>query len=335
MARANKPVLGIDIGSCTLKLALCSGQKIRRLAEIHMPDSLVKDGRVISPEAMAEFLKTAVRKSRTKTRRCAVIIPSSQVFVRQTVLPVMTEEQLKINLPYEFRDYISDDRDKYYYDYYVIACENDENGQPEKLELMAAAARKDLIAQYNDICRWAGLKLVTAIPAEMAIVNLLRRAEAEDAELADREQCFLDLGHTGTRIFFYDGDRYNTVRSDERGGLAVNEALAAKLNVDVHIAEARKEANTDDALGSPEVTEIFGEIATDVMRAVNFYAYNNHDSELQCGWLCGGGSRVDQLCAQIRGQLGFELRPVSELILDSPDPLLSDTCFAAIGAALN
>ncbi len=35
-------------------------------------------------------------------------------------LPLMTEEQLRLNLPYEFHDYIGDEMDKYVFDYAMI-----------------------------------------------------------------------------------------------------------------------------------------------------------------------------------------------------------------------
>lgn len=355
-------ILGIDIGSCTLKLALCRGSDILKLAEEHMPDNLVHDGRVVSAEALSEFIKASLKKNRIRARRCAVILPASQVFVRQTELPAMTDEELHINLPYEFRDFITDERDKYFYDYYVISTENGENGQPVKMTLMTAAAAKELISQYNDLCRWAGLKLVTAVPAEMALVNLIRRAQAESAKPADApkkakgkkkkdaadatppeaavpapggdEQCFIDLGHSGTRIFFFQGDRFDAVRSAELGGQSLDNALSEALGVDPHIALTRKEANTDGELDSPEAAELFRSISTEIMRAVNFYSYNNPGSDLSLGWFCGGGSRISALCGDIAETLNISLAPITGLIPGSPEDALSGVCYAAIGAAM-
>lgn len=328
-----KRILGIDIGSSTLKLALCEGNKILRMAEEHMPDNLVSDGRIISPEAMADFLKTAIKKNKLRNRLCAVILPAAQVFVRQTELPLMSEDQLRLNLPYEFRDYISDERDKYFYDYYVVNVENDAEGEPAKLELVAAAARKELIASYNSICRWAGMKLVSAIPMEMALVNLIRRsASSSEGELG--EQCFIDLGHTGTRIYFFQGERFDAVRTADRGGAAADGALAEAMNVDVHIAQSHKEATVEDEPARQALFEVYREIATDIMRAVNFYNYNNHENELNHGWVCGGGSHAVPLCSEIQDTLHFQLLPISGMIPGSPDELLSSTCFAAIGAAI-
>lgn len=326
-------ILGVDIGSCTLKLALCSGDTILKLAEEHMPENLVHEGRMVSTAAMAEFLKDTLKKYRIRAQRCAVTLPAAQVFVRQTELPAMTHEELKINLPYEFRDFITDDRDKYFYDYYVISSQEGVDGKPGKMTLMCAAASKETIGQYNDVCRWAGLKLVTAIPVESALVNLIRRVGAGSAAEGG-EQCFIDLGHVGTRIFFFQGDRFDAVRSAELGGLNLDTALAEALSLDPHIAQTRKEANAGGELSSPQATELFRAISTEIMRAVNFYRYNDPDTDLSLGWFCGGGSRAEALCAEISSTLNLSIKPVSGMIPGSPDEALSDVCFAAIGAAM-
>ena len=300
-----------------------------------MPDSLVHEGRIVSPEAMAEHLKACMKKNRIRARSCAVILPASQVFVRQTELPMMTDAELQLNLPYEFRDFITDERDKYFYDYYVISTQNDAEGHPVKMTLMAAAVAKELVSQYNDLCRWAGLKLKTAVPAEMALVNLLRRnAQLGEKPVGEDDQCFIDLGHDGTRIFFFQGDRFDAVRAADIGGARADLALSETLGVDPHIAQARKEANADGELLSTEAAEIYRGISTEVMRAVNFYSYNNPNSELKRGWFCGGGSRVAPLCDDISQTLELSLSPIASVIPGSPDDRLSAVCFSAIGAAM-
>ena len=43
-------------------------------------------------------------------------------------LPLMTEEQLRLNLPYEFHDYIGNEMDKYVFDYAMIYADQGKNG---------------------------------------------------------------------------------------------------------------------------------------------------------------------------------------------------------------
>ena len=116
----SRSILGIDFGSAALKLAVWNGEKITRLVEEPMPEQMLRDGVVTSPEAMADFVKRVLKEQRISIRRAAVLLPASRVFVQISELPLMTQSQLKLNLPYEFRDFISENRENYFYDYAVL-----------------------------------------------------------------------------------------------------------------------------------------------------------------------------------------------------------------------
>lgn len=329
----SKTTIGIDIGSCELKLALCGGGAVQRLVSEPLPDQLVRDGRVVSPEAMAAFLKETVKKHRLSARRCALVLPASQAFARRTLLPAMTLEQLQLNLPYEFRDYITEEKDKYFYDYAVLRMERDEAGKPAQMELMAAAALKTVIHSYRDICRWAGLKLVTALPTELAYVNLLHRCQEANPQ-EEREYCIIDLGHSATRVYIFTGLRFEVSRVIEFGGIQLDNAIADAFHVDVHIARARKVANREGELELQACQDQYRAMAVDLMRGINFYRYSNPGSQLDTAWLCGGGSRIVPLVEQLSETLSMELHPISDLLaLFGAGAEQADLCPAAIGAA--
>lgn len=329
-----RAVVGIDIGSSNLKLALYNGKRVVRLAEEPMPEQLVRNGIVISPEAMAEFLKESLKKNRISAKYAAVILPFAQTFVHQVELPPMTTSELKLNLPYEFRDFITEDKDKYFYDYALLDMRKNEEGEPVRMCLLAAAVGKEVIRQYRDLCRWAGLKLLTAIPVEAAYLNLIRRLEETDPSQAGMERCIIDLGHTGCRAYFFSGQSLEASRQGEIGGHEVDEILASELHVDVHIARSCKESNLQGELELPAVRESFQEMARGIQRAVNFYNYNNRERELTHAWLCGGGSRALPLRAEIQEMLDIDIDSAEHLTDVSEDRERITTCIAAIGAVM-
>ncbi len=327
----SRSIVGLDFGSCALKAAVCDNGEITRLVEEPMPEQLVKSGVVTSPEAMSEFLRQTLRKNRISARRAAVILPPSQVFVQLSELPAMTQSQLNLNLPYEFRDFISENRDNYFYDYAVIETLKDESGEPKTLRLLAAAVSKDLIRSYANLCRWAGLKLVTAIPVEMAYTNLLRRA-AKKKQF--QEVCLIDCGHAGQRIYFYSGNSFETARVVEQGGAGLDSLLADLLDTDIHIAHLRKEANAGQELELPQVRPFLEDALRDAQRAINFYHFSNPDRQVENGYYCGGGGRIPFIREELEMMLGINMRPITELLGKTPDPEKAISCAAAIGAAV-
>lgn len=325
----SRSMIGLDFGSCTLKAAVWDGGRITRLVEEPMPDQMVRGGVVTSPEAMADFLKRVLKQNRISVRRAAVLLPESQVFVQISELPAMTQNQLKLNLPYEFRDFISENRDNYFYDYAVIDTKTDEAGTPKTMRLLAAAVNKDLVHNYANLCRWAGLKLVTAIPVEMAYTNLLRRFTPKEQEI-----CIVDCGHVGQRVYFYSHNNFETAREGEQGGAGIDAALADLLDTDIHIAHVRKEANAQQELDLPQVRSYLQETLRDVQRAVNFYHFSNPDRQLEMGYFCGGSSRIPFLKEELESVTELKMRPITDLLGELPDTEKAVCCAAAIGAAI-
>lgn len=338
----SRAILGIDIGSNALKIASYDGRKTSRLVEEPMPDQLVRGGNIVSAEAMSAFLKETLKKYKLFVKQAAVILPASQVFVQQVELPFMTEAQLRLNLPYEFRDFITEEKDKYVYDYALIEMVKNEEGENVKMRLLASAVGKEVIREYRDLCRFAGLKLVAAVPYEVAYRNLLRRIVKARPEEADYEHCLIDLGHTGYRMYFFHGAVFEAVRTGDRGGAAVDEMLSGILNVDIHIAHAHKESDREGELEQPQVVDYFQGLGREIQRAVNFYSYNNPDKELKGIWVCGGGSRVAELTQEISELLDLTVHQADELAdlfveqkEEQEEKERTKTCAAAIGAALS
>ena len=99
--------------------------------------------------------------------------PSTEVFTRELVMPAMTEQQLLYNLPYEFRDYLTEEKNKYFFDYSMREVLRDESGQPTEMNLLACATLKGTVESYRTMLRRAGFRLRVLTPQR---VRVQRRA---------------------------------------------------------------------------------------------------------------------------------------------------------------
>lgn len=305
----NKNIMGIDFGSNGLKFSICKNGAVERVFSVTVPDNLVQNGVVSSPEAMAEFLKKTISAENPGCRHCSVVLSPSLAFTRCTTLPVMTVDQLEINLPYEFRDYITREKEKYCYDYAVLSMPEDVNEPDAQMELMACATLKDNIDKLAQMLRHAGLKLVCAIPEEFAYRNLIRNGDFEQEETI----CLIDLGHTSTRIHIFSGERFEVTRTLETGGVTLDRTIAEVLGVDEHLARARKEANLSEILEMEECRNVYRTLGMEIMRSINFYNYESRHS-LEYAYICGGGSKDPLLMRELNDTLGIELRPATMLL---------------------
>ena len=169
-----KRILGIDIGYDTLKLALVNGNQVRKTVVTPMPKRLLREGRVVSPEAMGELIRSTMRENGIRCSRAALALSSEAVFVRNVTVPEMTAEQLSINLPYEFRDYITDELKNYLFDYAMLSS-------PDQKEKAAKKEKKPKAPKEKKKKRMNALEAFEEEQAEEEAAEVLREDFGEDA----------------------------------------------------------------------------------------------------------------------------------------------------------
>lgn len=304
---ANK-MLGIEIGNHGLHIALRSGKSIKKIVSEPVPEGAVREGRIVSYEALGDFIKQTCKKRKISASEAAVVLPSALCFCRRMSMPVMTHEQLMVNLPYEFRDFITSEKEAYNYDYAMLRVINDANGAPVELDMMAAAALKSTIADYKSMLRRAGIKLSAAIPVEMAYTNLMRKHSEGHCH------CLVDLGHSAVSLYMFNDGRFESTHLIEYGCSALDQVIADAMSVDPFIAASYREANHDDCQSLPECMSIYQNLAVEVQRAVHFFRYNNPDVELEHIHLIGGGANIIPLRDTLESTLSVPILDNSELL---------------------
>ena len=110
-------IVGFDIGESSVKLVYFAGADLKKAVTAELPDNMVSGSRILSMDAMADFLRQMAKSNGIPLTHAALVLPSTEVFTRELVMPAMTEQQLLYNLPYEFRDYLTEEKSKYFFDY--------------------------------------------------------------------------------------------------------------------------------------------------------------------------------------------------------------------------
>lgn len=328
-----KSCLGIDIGKDQMKLVLMKGENIVKTASVQMPEGLLKDGRIVSVETTGELIRKTMKENKIHCKEAAVVVSSGICFLRNVTMPEMTAEQLVYNLPYEFRDYITDELKKYVFDYSWGSGEEmpkgkklkkaskkkeekpeeEENQKRNEMELLAAAAPLEVMEDLRLMTRKAGLKLTFAAPEVSACENLLHYKLRNEQD-KDKEYGILDLGSTSSRLFIFKGDRHQVTRVIERGMEQVEELLADTFHIDIHLAHTWLLANHEDCIYSEVCQDAFSQISVELMRALNFYQFSNPDSRLEDIYICGGGASIATMRQSLEENLDVKIHEAGELL---------------------
>ncbi len=329
----SKSLLGLDIGNSAIKFAVADEHQVQQLVTLPLLEDLVKDDRIVSADAVAEQLLRAMKENRISKRHVALVLPSERTIVRRLTVPLMTAEQLRINLPYEFHDFIQEDKDLFFYDYAVAGTQTDEQGNPTALELVGCATRKETIAIFREVLRKAGLKLDRAVPDSLVYANLIRNYEANCPD-HPAEYCIVDMGHRAIRMHMFRGAVYETTRVIDLGGRSVDTLIADHFGVDPHLAATYKQTNHENAQNIQPCQELYSRVAVELMRAVNFYGFNTPNSDLRDIYFCGGLTNIPALMDEIGRNVDLQMHSIAELMPDGGEEEDAVICAAAVGCLL-
>ncbi len=299
-----KTMLGFDIGSDRLKI-FATDRNGARFHEVRLPERIVENGVVVMPNAFSNYLKKLRKDLNLPRGKAALAIPSGQTICRFVAMPRMTEDQLLLNLPYEFSDFINGEPDRYFCDYALCEPREEDNTQEdeERMSMMAAIISKEQSNSYVRMFAQAGIKLELMLPQEMCLLQLTEQYRRANPD-APREYCFVDLGHTATRVTLISGDRVQAVRQIAIGGQNLDKIVADVLAVDEFLADSYKRTNFQGILDHPRAREFYGSIAVELLKVFNFYQYAFRGNNLNGIYLTGGGANVQPLRQVIADTLG-------------------------------
>lgn len=304
--------VGIDIGSGSIKLALRNPGL--HLISRRLPDNVVQDGVIVSPEIMTDLLKTIRDEENIKQKDCVLMLSPSQIFFRQLTMPPMTVDELLINLPFEFRDFIEGDPGDYVFDYAVDHLDYDDEGNVTSMQLYAAAVERRLVELRADILRKAGFRLRIAAPSLLTYAQLLDGYAKAHPDEPERDVALINIGFADITISLYKGSRFDGIRTINFGCRDLDNAIAELKGIDPHVAGAYKHTNFEGVLDTPEAHAVYDRLDFEVIKVINFYNFSNPDGDISAIYLLGGGSEIVQLVDSMRESLDIPILSIEQLL---------------------
>lgn len=324
--------IGMDIGSESVNLAFRSGSSVQFVSRA-LPDNAVADGAVVSAQVLSESLRDLRSSQHLRTRDVSLVLHAQSEFFRHASLPLMSESELKLNLPYEFRDFITDDPDNYAFDYALDEIRRDEEGIPTGLEVFAAAARHDTINQLSEILRHAGFRLRVVSPSAMAFMTMLADHISRHPEDANVSLALVDVGYMQMSVGLFQGTHFEGSRLVDMGVRDIDDAIASAHGIDRHMASSYRARNYEGVLNSEQCEAIYERMVFEVSKVINFYNFSNQ-VDVERMYLLGTGVSIDPLISAM-GE-GFD-QPVylstslmGEQLRNDPNAALGARAYAAL-----
>lgn len=191
----------------------------------------------------------------------------------------------------------------------------------EKTGMTFASGLRAILRQDPDIIsvgeirdgETASIAMRAAITGHL-VFSTLHTNDAVSAVYRLKDVGVVNLGHSATFLYIYRGGHFASRREIEVGMSDLEHLVADQCSVDIHVAHEYVRQNYNHVLESEQARELYGRIAVEVVKAVNFFNYNNRERELTQLCLCGGGSAIQPLYDTIADTTGMTLHTSAELL---------------------
>ncbi|MBU0540581.1 MAG: type IV pilus assembly protein PilM [Patescibacteria group bacterium] len=295
----------LDISDTTLQIMEISGGnkgRITSFAHLDIPPGLMENGRILNQEKLAEVIKRALATAKPRPpheKKIVTAIPESQVFTHHFALDknIKKEELRKIalqkageTLPIKLENYIWDIQIMKY--------------NSEKLEVLFAAAEKELVKTYKHTLLLAGVDIAILEPESFA----LARATINAAKLPpDAIYSILDMGGRSTTLIFINNKGLQLSSSIPIAGNALTQALAKSKSIATDEAEKlKREKGFTDPQTAPQLNAVLAPLFDQFRQAVSFVE-NKTGGKTKKILLAGGSSTLPGLPEILNKTLNLEI----------------------------
>ncbi len=301
---AKTPLLAIDIGSSSVKLAQLEGSgsryELTAFGIMPLEPGAVTDGMVRDEEAVADALSRLVKAEKVDTRFAVSSLSGESVIIKKIQMPLLSDEELEESITQEAEQYIPFDIDDVRLDYQKLDIQgseaNDFDGMEEdgeeKEDILLVAVQNDLIDNRSDVLMAAGLKPVIIDLDVFAVSNAL--AIQRDLETMGGV-AIVDLGNSFTHVnLLLDGISYFT-RDIPLGGLALTNQMGKQYGLEFEETEGLKQGIIPDNIERQEVIDMivdsFDGIIDEVQKSFEFFS-STSNSSIEQVFLSGGGALI-------------------------------------------
>jgi len=237
-----KKFLGIDIGTSFIRIVELSrkGQtyKLENYGGLKTSSFKKRSFKVfqkntlpLSDKEIAESIQVIFKETGIQAKEVNFSIPDFCTFFTSFKLPAMAKDEISQAVQYEIRPYVPLPLDEITLDWSII------EGEPPRtaLKVLVAAIPNDIISQYREIARLAGLNLRILESEVFALARALIRNEKEKKVIG-----LIDIGARSTTCSVVEEGVLKISHSFNTAGNQLTEVIARSLNIDYNKAEEIK-----------------------------------------------------------------------------------------------
>jgi len=308
-----KDVIGLDIGCSSIKLVELredkKGYKLQNLAISPLPPEAIVDGALMDSVTIIDTIRDVIANSKTKTKDVVTSVSGHSVIVKKISLPLMTEAELEESIQWEAERYIPFDINDVNIDFQIFGAAPE---NPEVMDVVLVAAKKDIINDYVSVIMESGLNPVVIDIDSFALENML----AINYEVTKEETvAIVNVGASVTNINIIKNNVSAFTRDIFKGGNQITEEIQRQLHVDHEEAEKIKVGSKVDLTSQSVIENVLKtaseSLAVEIGNSLDFFQSTTTYEKIGKLYLSGGGSKIKGFDIILQQQIGMPVEIVN------------------------
>lgn len=182
---AQGPMLGVDLGAEAIRVVALATRdprhplQVSHYAQQALPRGAMRDGVIVMPDEVAAALREAIRASGSRLRDAALALPAGAAIRKTLSLPALLhEDEMEMQVEAEAGETLPFPREEIGLDFTLAGPTA---GQPDCVDVVLVAARRERIDERVALARAAGLQPLVIDIESQALASAIARVDAMDA----------------------------------------------------------------------------------------------------------------------------------------------------------
>jgi len=286
-------LIGVDIASTSIKMVELSETgkgtyRLERYTIEPLQKDTVTDGNIANLDQVSDTLKRAWKRLGSHNRMVAMALPAAMVITKKIIVPSgQKEEDLELAVEAEANQYIPFSLDEVNLDFQVLGPAPN---NPDEVEILIAASRKEKVEDRIAIAESAGLKPRVMDVESYATQEAFRLiAPSLPANGRDQNIALVDLGAHVTHFYVLRNNQFLFSRDQAFGGNQLTQDIQRAFNLSADEAESAKRNQGLPENYDSDVLQPFMEtLALEITRALQFFFTSTQYHEVDYVVLSGG-----------------------------------------------
>lgn len=313
---------GLDIGAAFVKVAELKitkkGRVLHKFGIAKVPEGMIQEGRIADMEGLAEIIRSLFKSQKIKEKNVALSTGGHSVVVKTISTSKVSDEELHKNIRAEAEQYIPYDIDDVNIDYQILG---DSEYSAEQMNVLLVAVKQDLVDEYVELIRMAGLNPVIIDVDTFALQNVYEILPDVDHGCIT---LLLDVGASKTSVNILQNNYSMMIRDMANGCYQLVSAVSEQLEIDREKALQIIMGQVDYPESEQSLEELYdmvvGNWCSDICEVVYAFESGPGNARVEKIVVSGGGGFIDLLAEKLTAALKVavsKINPFAGLVSDS------------------